>query len=213
MSVLRCTDAEAFFACRSRRIESKIAPPVSGPQRPAVCLSSDGQTGGVVMSKRIPLTQGKFAIVDDTDFDWLNQWKWYTHADLITYYATRWVYKPKPRRRVFMHRLILSPPKDMMTDHINGNGLDNRRCNLRVCTSSQNQQNSRKHRGCSSIYKGVSRNTGRGKTWVAYICTNGRLRQLGAFDDEWDAACAYNAEARKHFGVFAKPNVLQRGEE
>ena len=207
MRLLRCADAEAFFAGRSRHIESQIAPPVSGPQRPAVCLSSDGQTGGVVMSKRIPLTQGKFAIVDEADFEWLNQWKWYAAKHGKAYYAVRGIRIKGKRHGIQMHRVILEPPPGLESDHINNDGLDNRRTNLRLCTRSQNKANSRKSANCSSRYKGVSWNR-RSRKWTAYITTNYRRRHLGCFNDEEQAAAAYNVAARDNFKEFAKPNLI-----
>ena len=86
------------------------------------------------MSKTIPLTQGKVAIVDDADFDWLNQWKWYAiHRRSIWYAETR---DRSTGRCIRMHRLITKVQPDLQVDHRNRDGLDNRRCNLRCCTNS-----------------------------------------------------------------------------
>ena len=89
------------------------------------------------MSKEIPLTQGKVAIVDDTDFDWLNQWKWYVLNKRPRYYAARSVGPRGKQTRIYMHRFILDPVSGMEPDHINGNGLDNRRANIVACTRSE----------------------------------------------------------------------------
>jgi len=107
-----------------------------------------------------------------------------------------------------MHRLLLGTLPGLEPDHINGDGCDNRRCNLRFCTHSQNIMNKRKRLGCSSIYKGVSWRKARRK-WAAYIRVDGRLKHLGYFGDESEAARAYDKEARKHFKEFAKPNLAE----
>lgn len=162
---------------------------------------------GFAMPKRIPLTQGKFAIVDDEDFDWLNQWKWYAARRGKVYYAVRGIRIKGKRHGIQMHRLILEPPLGLEPDHINNDGLDNRRANLRLCTRSQNRANSRKQPNCSSRYKGVSWNK-RGRHWTAYITTNYKRRHLGCFDDEEQAAAIYNAAAKAEFKEFAKPNLI-----
>jgi hypothetical protein len=100
-----------------------------------------------------------------------------------------------------MHRLIMNAPIGYDVDHINHNGLDNRRCNLRVCTRTQNQANS-KPRKKSSKYKGVSWSNSENK-WRAFIRINGKGKTIGRFDSELDAAEAYNNEAKKCFGEFA----------
>jgi len=84
----------------------------------------------------IPLTQGRFAIVDPDDYDWLNQYKWYAAKCRTTFYA----YRSKTRTTVNMHREIMCAPKGMICDHKNHNGLDNRKSNLRLCTNRQNQK-------------------------------------------------------------------------
>jgi len=189
---------------RSHRAQSHTLgkmPSVDGLTSSAVRLQTMASMEGITMSKRIALAGGRFAIVDDADFECLNQHKWHYLPGPRTGYARR-------RQEGLMHQVILTPPPGMQIDHINGDGLDNRRCNLRICTRSQNQQNSRKHKGCTSLYKGVCQNIGRGKPWAAYICTDGKVRQIDSFDDEWEAAKAYNDAAKKHFRKFAKLNVI-----
>ena len=160
------------------------------------------------MSKRIPLTQGQFAIVDDADFEWLNQWKWRATKSRSTYYAIRSVQQNGKKAFIYMHRIILSPPPSRETDHINHDGLDNRRSNLRPCTRGENRQNSRKQASCSSRYIGVSWNKAKGN-WRAYIMFSGRQHHRGHFDDERAAARAYNIAAREYFGEFAKLNIIE----
>ncbi|GAJ01158.1 unnamed protein product [marine sediment metagenome] len=159
------------------------------------------------MTKVIALTQGKVALVDDADFEWLNQWKWYAFKDPRVYYARRNSYENGKVCTIQMHRAILNPPLGSDSDHINGNGLDNRRTNLRVCTHAENCQNRRKPTGCSSRYKGVSWRK-RTRKWRAYIWINGRQKQLGCFDEEEEAARAYNKEALEQFREFAQLNVI-----
>ena len=89
------------------------------------------------MASSIELTQGKLAIVDDEDFESVNQFKWYAIRGKTTYYAQRSIQRKGKRSSIYMHRLILDTPFDMDSHHINGNGLDNRRCNLRVCSRLQ----------------------------------------------------------------------------
>lgn len=109
---------------------------------------------------------------------------------------------------ISLHRFILNAPDGVHVDHINGNGLDCRRANLRFATPTQNQQNARKRDGKStSRYKGVCRdqyNTER--PWLAYITVNKRCIQLGRFAFSHDAALAYDKAAIKHFGEFARLN-------
>lgn len=191
----------------------KKPPPIIGPQRPAVYLSSDGNLmGGVVMSKSILLTQGKLTTVDDGDLEWLNQWKWYYVRDGRTGYAIRsqWDKVSQTRRHVqmapaIMRRLLAECSGEVVVDHINGDGLDNRRCNLRICTRAQNAANRRKQKGCSSKYKGVTWLPDKGK-WQAYIKTGGRSYHLGHFDNEKAAARAYDRAALLRFGQYAKVN-------
>lgn len=157
--------------------------------------------------KRIPLTQGKFAIVDDDMFDYLNQWKWHitrNHSNI--FYARRNVKVNNEWTGILMHRQILNlePSDKRRTDHENHNGFDNRRCNIRICTQSQNIANSRPHKGTSQ-YKGVCWFK-RVKKWTAYIKCNNKKIHLGYFNNEIDAAKAYDIKAKELFGEFANTN-------
>ena len=105
-----------------------------------------------------------------------------------------------------MHRVIMDAPKGMHVDHINGNGLDNRRENLRLCTNSQNHMNRKTHRDSSSKYKGVSWNK-RNSKWQAYIGSGIKRKNLGYFASESDAAKAYDIKAKECFGEFARLNL------
>jgi len=102
----------------------------------------------------------------------------------------------------------MSTPSDMETDHRDGNGLNNQRENLRICTRQQNSQNGLAHKDSSSQFKGVSLKKGRHK-WVACIMQNGKLAHLGYFDNEIEAAKTYNTKAKELFGEFAKLNIIK----
>lgn len=155
----------------------------------------------MVDHKLIPLSQGKFAIVDPEDFEWLSQRRWYCNKGYA--YTTN---KIGDRRyeNIAMHRLILEAPKGVDVDHANGNPLDNRRVNIRFCTQAQNNCNQRsapKRQNKTSKFKGVCWNPRRQK-WVAKLGNN----IVAAFDSELEAAKAYDAAARFHYGEFAAPN-------
>lgn len=147
--------------------------------------------------KRIKLTQGKYALVDDEDFDYVNQWKWYYDAG----YARRTI----KNRGIFMHIVILSKPLGMEVDHKDGNGINNQRNNLRLCIRVQNVQNRSKSKNKSSKYKGVGLLHGK---WQATITYQYKKYYLGWFKTEKEAAIMYNREASKMFGEFAKLNII-----
>lgn len=158
----------------------------------------------------IPLTQGKVALVDDADYDWLNKHKWCAHQDSHTFYAVREIRMAKNKQATErMHRLILGlqPGDKRLTDHKDGNGLNNQRANLRICTTMQNQQSQRNLRVSTSKYKGVfwRRDTHR---WRSQIRLNKKKIYLGCFDSEVDAAKAYDVAATEHYGEFALTNEM-----
>lgn len=152
--------------------------------------------------KMIPLTQGKFAKVDDQDYDWLIKQRWCAMVCGGKYYATSASHKP----RVKMHRAIMNAPTGMFVDHINGDGLDNRRSNLRVCTKAENVRNSGRSRRNTSGYKGVSWEKVCSK-WRADIVFKGRKYTIGFFHDPAEAARAYDRKARELFGPYARLNL------
>lgn len=147
------------------------------------------------------MTQGKYALVDDEDYEWLSQWNWWFNGG----YATRVETKRGIRNRIFMHRLINDTPPDKYTDHINGNRLDNRRANLRVCTTQENARNMRKTHG-SSVYKGVQWSH-RQKAWKTTLNEKGQVAYIGYFKNERHAALAYDLWAIDMWGQFAKVNL------
>lgn len=153
--------------------------------------------------KTIQLTQNKIALVDDNDFEYLSQWKWRAHFNRKNWYA---LYGKDGLR---MHRLLLSLSKNdkRQVDHINGNGLDNRRCNLRVCTCQQNTRNRKKHKNSASKYKGVFW-YGPLNKWVAKIWFNNKSVHLGYFKSEKEAALIYDIAAKVFFKEFARTNQI-----
>lgn len=156
------------------------------------------------MMKEIPLTQGKFAIVDDDDFEYLSQWKWHVCNGPSGTYAMR---NSKPidgnRHHIIMHRIINKTPEGYDTDHINGNGLDNRSSNLRTVTRSQNMWNRKKNSNGTSKYKGVYWHKQHRK-WIANIQVNKKRYFIGLFIEEKDAAMAYATRASKEFKEYNK---------
>ena len=153
--------------------------------------------------KHIGLTQGRQAIVDDEDYEWLSQWKWLLFPMDRYYYAARF----SRDTFILMHRLLLDIPTGKVCDHINHDGLDNRRCNIRICTIADNLRNS-KSRGGSSQYKGVYWSK-QNKAWVAQIKYNYTMYYLGKYKDEDKAAIAYNTGALELFGEYAYLNEIK----
>jgi len=162
--------------------------------------------------KYIDLTRGYRAIVDDEDFEWLNQWKWHTTTQTKPgepYYARRTVQTgPGKSKSVLMHREILGLTRTVQhTDHRDGNGLNNRRYNLREATNQQNQFNQRRAIRGTSKFKGVCwRKLNR--KWRAQIKDSPRHITLGYFSDEKEAAQVYDQAALKLFGEFTATNKL-----
>ena len=177
------------------------------PNQPAAQTILGTILGDSIM-KYIKLTQNQVAIVDDEDFDMVSQHKWCVINDYSTFYALTSIRKPSGKRiNLKMHRLILNPSGSLQVDHRDGDGLNNQRGNMRVCTNQENQYNQRPQKGKSSQYKGVSWHK-QSKKWQAYIKNNGKLKHLGHFVDEIDASKAYDAAAKKLFGEFARLNNL-----
>lgn len=152
--------------------------------------------------KQIPLSNGKYALVDDEDYPALSQYKWYFHHEG---YAVRSFRKGTRIKQISMHRFLTNPPKGRQVDHINGNRLDNRRTNLRICTSKENGRNRTKRLGSSSSYKGVYRHR-RWDRWDVAVGSGKTRIWLGGFNNEHHAALVYDLWAVDLYGEFAKTN-------
>jgi hypothetical protein len=155
----------------------------------------------------IPLTRGLFAIVDADDYERLSRYKWHAGGKGDNCYAQRC----ENGKTIKMHNEIIDVPAGLICDHKNHNRLDNRKCNLRSCTYSQNAQNRRPRADCTSGYKGVCWDRDRRK-WQARIQHNGRLIHIGYYEYEQDAAIAYDDMAIELFGEFACLNCHYRPE-
>jgi hypothetical protein len=145
-------------------------------------------------TRYIPLTQNLHALVDEEDYERLKNYKW--HVTRHGGYGTPYAARLERGHLVFMHRQIMNPPRGKVVDHINGNGLDNRRCNLRICDRRQNSHNSPGRAGRKSRFLGVYP---RGNKWAASV---GR-EYLGLFEDDVEAAKARDRRAREVYGEHA----------
>ena len=156
--------------------------------------------------KEIQLTQGKVALIDDEDYKLLVVHKWHIHMTDGKLYAGRAQRKANGKYEVFRMQWAIMGAKHI--DHVDGNGLNNQRYNLRKSTILQNTQNRTKTTSATtSIYKGVYKNTAQNRTkWSAYITVNKKRIWLGQFDLEIDAARCYDERALKEFGEFSKLN-------
>jgi hypothetical protein len=154
--------------------------------------------------RQIPLSQGKFTIVDDEDFEYLNQWKWY-YRESVRGSNLGYAIRSTDKKR--MHRIINKTPKGMYTDHINRNKLDNRKENLRTCTYSQNNCNKEIRSDNTSGFKGVIWLKRRSR-WIVRLCKSGKCINGGSFKDKNEAAKRYNSLAIALFGKFAKLNQV-----
>lgn len=161
--------------------------------------------------KEIQLTKGKVALVDDEDFEHLNQWKWQWHKGKYTVYAMRSQRVGfRKRESILMHRQILSVTNPCIhIDHKDGNGLNNQKSNIRICDRSQNGMNQQKQVRSLSGFKGVTIDKHKKcNPWRARISVKGKYLFLGYYPTEKAAAIAYNKKAAELFGEFARPNVV-----
>ena len=175
--------------------------------------NSNRNSWGYNVAMRISLSKGRaYTVVDDADFESLNQYKWHIVGGK---YAARRLSPSKEYpsgEYIYMHRQIMDTPKDRDTDHINGDGLDNRRGNLRICTTHQNLGNKGKMSFNTSGFKGVTISKGRFIAQIGWR-ENGirKNKVLGIFDNPIDAAKAYDKAAKQRYGDFAWLNLGERG--
>jgi len=157
--------------------------------------------------RKIRLTEGKFALVDQQDFYWLNSFDWFAKKNNKSFYAIRLDNdNSKWPTFVYMHREIMNFPKGLFVDHRNRDGLDNRRSNLRIATRCQNRCNTNINKvGCSSQYRGVTWDK-QVKRWRVGLQSQGKYIGIGYFDSEIAAARAYDEAAKKYHGEFARLN-------
>ena len=154
--------------------------------------------------KEVPLTQGRVALVDDEDYELVSRYKWCATHMHGKWYAIRSVNRDGKKTSEYMHIVIAqSRGKGMTVDHINGDGLDNRRANLRMATMQQQSHNRAKSRNTLNLFKGITVN---GKGWKAQSACDGRKYYLGTFATPQEAALAYDAKARELHGEFARLN-------
>ena len=164
--------------------------------------------------KEIQLTRGKSVFVDDEDYEDLAKYKWHTLKGTQTYYAVRWTRNIENKRvLLLLHRIVMKAPQEMFVDHIDGNGLNDCKSNLRLCTQKENNLNKKSQSNKTSKYLGVSlsRITVKEKTylkWRATIKLNGKWEHIGYFKTEEEAATAYNKRAKILFGEFARINKI-----
>lgn len=175
--------------------------------------------------RRIPLTRGLYAIVDVKDYANLRKRKWHAKVGKRTFYATSAILINGKPKSIWMHRYLLQSDlairntqyairnnlrSKLVVDHINGNGLDNRRANLRICTYSQNGCNTRIKTKGASKYRGVLKSKKPDKPWQAKIYVNKKVIKLGFFKTQLEAAHAYDKAARKYHGSFATLNFSDK---
>lgn len=158
--------------------------------------------------KKIKLTQGKYTIVDNIDFEWVNSFKWYAKKQGEKSKVARNITNKKGTQdTVLLHRIIMKCPKGMEVDHIDGDPLNNQRKNLRLCTKKQNRQNKGFSKNNQSGYKGVTLHR---NVYEVYVRKNNRHTFVGSHKNKHEAAKIYNKEAKKVFGKFSKLNIIIR---
>jgi hypothetical protein len=152
-------------------------------------------------ARLIPLTRGKFAIVDEADYERVAAFKWTAlHPSRTNWYGFRYEGPRDARKGIYLHRFILDAPAGVLVDHVNGDGLDCRRSNLRLCDATGNARNRRSNGSAKGYY--VTRH-GR---FAVRLKVGNRQKYIGTFEREDDALAAYDTAARLYFGAFARLN-------
>jgi len=161
--------------------------------------------------RRIPLTMGLYALVDPEIYYELSKYEWFAVPSGATYYAMRNDFVKHKYAPVSMHKEVLKVGKGRVVDHRDGNGLDNRAANLRGITTAQNRLNCGKHAKASSRFKGVCWHKGIEK-WMVNISKDKKRKFVGYFDDQIEAARAYDEAAKREHGIFARMNFPEHCE-
>lgn len=156
--------------------------------------------------KELKISKGYFALVDDEDYEFLSNFKWSANVQRHTVYAKKSAYRKKNMltsntNEIMLHRMILKPKNGEVVDHIDGNGLNNQKVNLRLCKQSENLRNKKHYKNNSSGVKGVYFNKQANK-WIAQIGFNKKMIYLGSFINKHEAAQAYKEKSQKLFGEF-----------
>lgn len=157
--------------------------------------------------KEIQLTRGKVALVDDEDFHRFNKFKWNAsnhsrNGNNLSYAQRSIIGKDGKKYNIYLHRIILRPYNGLVIDHINGNSLDNRKCNLRECKTGENSMNMKKPATNTSGYKGVSWDK-RSNKWSVKISLNNKTINIGTYKDIKDANDAYINASKKYHGKYS----------
>lgn len=156
------------------------------------------------MTVLVPLSRGLSAVIDDADAEAVLSMCWHANPHRNTWSAVHSLCVRGSRKTLFLHRFLMRPPAGLWVDHINGDGLDNRRSNLRVCTRQENSRNRNANGQSRQPFKGIEP---RDLRWVARINVNGRRIYCGAtYATPEEAARAYDRAALEHYGEFARLN-------
>lgn len=184
---------------------------ISAPMQRANAPGLYAREGSAAMSKIITLNHGYQAIVDDDVFETINKHRWLINGRQTKPYASRVSGSRGNKKKYFMHRVIIgaTPGDGVVVDHINGNTLDNRRSNLRVCCHKDNMKNQAGRKKSTSIFKGVSRDE-KNKKWVVQVMLNGRRVFHARAIDEIEAALAHDVIATRVHGEHAWLNFPRR---
>lgn len=151
----------------------------------------------------VTLTKGHTAVIDAADADFVGIFNWWAQEMPHAVYAARTTPRGEGKKKIFLHRYLMRPPEGMDVDHIDGDGMNNRRSNLRVATRHENACNQKIRAANTSGFKGVSfeKFTGR---WAASICSNNKYKRIGRFDTVDEAGAAYAEWSRSLHGRFGR---------